>query len=53
VPGGITLVSESGIYTREQVRRLEDGGVDAILVGESLLYSDDIQAKIRELIGLG
>jgi len=51
VPGGITLVSESGIYTREQVRRLEQGGVDAILVGESLLTSRDIQATIRELLG--
>jgi len=51
VPGGLTLVSESGIYTRDQVRRLEQGGVDAILVGESLLTSRDIQATIRELLG--
>jgi indole-3-glycerol phosphate synthase len=50
VPGGHTLVSESGIYTRDQVRQLEDGGVDAILVGESLLTSNDIAAKIRELL---
>ena len=35
VPGGNVLVSESGIYTRAQVQQLEDGGVDAILVGES------------------
>ncbi len=51
VPGGLTLVSESGIYTRDQVRKLEQGGVDAILVGESLLTSRDIQATIRELLG--
>ena len=51
VAGGYTLVSESGIYTREHVRMLEDGGVDAILVGESLLTSKNIQAKIRELLG--
>jgi len=51
VPGGHTLVSESGIYTREQVRRLEDGGVDAILVGESILSSGNPHAKIRELLG--
>lgn len=51
VSGGYTLVSESGIYTREHVRMLEDGGVDAILVGESLLTSKNIQAKIRELLG--
>lgn len=51
VPGGYTLVSESGIYTREHVKMLEDGGIDAILVGESLLTSRNIQAKIRELMG--
>jgi len=51
VPGGNTLVSESGIYTREHVKMLENGGIDAILVGESLLTSNNIQAKIRELLG--
>lgn len=51
VPGGHTLVSESGIYTREHVKMLENGGIDAILVGESLLTSKNIQAKIRELMG--
>lgn len=50
VPGGVTLVSESGIYTRAHVKMLEDGGVDAILVGESLLTSRNIQEKIRELM---
>ncbi len=52
VPGGTVLVSESGIHTREQVKQLEDGGVDAILVGESLVTSNDIRAKIGELLGL-
>ena len=51
VPGGNILVSESGIYTRAQVQQLEDGGVDAILVGESLLTSNDIRAKMQELLG--
>ncbi len=51
VPGGVTLVSESGIYTRDHVRMLEDGGADAILVGESLLTSNDIQGKISDLLG--
>jgi indole-3-glycerol phosphate synthase len=51
VPGGNVLVSESGIHTRDHVKRLEDGGVDAILVGESLITSDNIAAKIRELLG--
>jgi indole-3-glycerol phosphate synthase len=51
VPGGNVLVSESGIHTRDHVRALEDGGVDAILVGESLVTSRNIGAAIRELLG--
>jgi len=51
VPGGNVLVSESGIHTRDDVRTLEDSGVDAILVGEALVTSKDIHAKIRELLG--
>lgn len=51
VPGGKVLVSESGIRTRDDVVRLEDGGLDAILVGEALVTSNDIRAKIIELLG--
>ncbi len=51
VPGGKVLVSESGIFTRDHVRKLEGGGVDAILVGEALVTSGDVRAKIRELLG--
>lgn len=51
VPGGNVLVSESGIRTRDDVVRLEQGGVDAMLIGEALVTSDDIGAKIRELLG--
>lgn len=52
VPGGYVLVSESGIHTREHVRRLEDGGIDAILVGEALVKSGDICGKVHELLGV-
>jgi indole-3-glycerol phosphate synthase len=51
VPGGHVLVSESGIHTREHVMKLEDGGVDAILVGEALVTSSNIAAKMAELLG--
>jgi len=51
VSGGYTLVSESGIYTREHVTMLESGGIDAILVGESLLTSKNIEEKIGQLLG--
>ncbi|HIA47401.1 MAG TPA: indole-3-glycerol-phosphate synthase, partial [Candidatus Hydrogenedentes bacterium] len=50
VPGGVVLVSESGIHTREQVKALDDGGIDAMLVGEAFVTSQDIASKVRELL---
>ncbi len=51
IPTGKVVVSESGIYTRDDVQTLQDAGVDAILVGESLMRSPDIGKKMQELIG--
>jgi indole-3-glycerol phosphate synthase len=48
---GRTLVAESGIAGADDVRRLLAAGVDAILVGESLLRSGDIPAKLAEFKG--
>lgn len=47
---GKLLVAESGIHTRADVERLERCGASAILVGESLMRSGDISAKINEII---
>ena len=52
IPGDRIVVSESGIYTREDVMRLGEADVNAILVGESLMRSADIGGKVRELLGL-
>jgi indole-3-glycerol phosphate synthase len=49
VPAGKTVVSESGIATREQVEELEQVGVDAVLVGETLMRADDPEGAVREL----
>ena len=49
---GITVVAESGIFTANDVERLTKANVDAILVGEALVTSDDIGAKVRELSGV-
>src|SRR5687767_13289957 len=43
------LVSESGINTNDDIRKLEQAGVRAVLVGESLMRSNDIGAKIKDL----
>ncbi len=51
IPADILLVGESGIFTRQDVLILENAGVDAILVGESLMRSDDIKLATRELVG--
>ena len=45
------LVGESGIHTRTDVARLAKAGVQAILVGESLMRQTDLAAKVRDLIG--
>lgn len=50
VPPDRVLVSESGIKTRDDVLRLEQAGVDAMLVGETLMRSRDIPASIRALL---
>ncbi len=53
LPPGVTVVSESGIFTAEDVRRVADCGVDAVLVGEALVTAADIGAKVRELSNCG
>ncbi len=52
VPAGKIVVSESGIKSREDVKRLIDIGVHAILVGETLMKSEDIPTKMHELLGI-
>jgi indole-3-glycerol phosphate synthase len=47
----VTVVSESGIAGRADVLRLEEAGVDAMLVGTSLMESEDVEAKMKELLG--
>jgi indole-3-glycerol phosphate synthase len=49
IPGGVTLVSESGIRTRDDLKRLESAGVDAVLIGETFMRASDVEAKVGEL----
>jgi indole-3-glycerol phosphate synthase len=49
VPPGIVLVSESGIRTADDSRRVRGSGADAILVGEALMRSSDVGAHVAEL----
>lgn len=51
IPADCVLVAESGIRTRADVQRLEAAGVNAILVGETLMANPDIGAAVNALLG--
>lgn len=48
---GALLVAESGIFTPGDVRLVEKHGAQAILVGESLMRQEDVEAATRHLLG--
>ncbi len=49
VPAGKTVVSESGYASREQLDELDRIGVDAVLMGETLMRAEDPEVVVREL----
>lgn len=51
VPPGVIVVSESGQRTRADLERLAAAGIDATLIGEAIMRAEDVQAKVRELLG--
>jgi indole-3-glycerol phosphate synthase len=51
VPAGKAVVSESGYSSRAQLDELDRVGVDAVLIGESLMRAPDVEAACRELTG--
>lgn len=53
IPADRVLVSESGIHTTNDVRKLAQMGVDAMLVGERLMRSKDVGKRVRELVNAG
>jgi indole-3-glycerol phosphate synthase len=52
IPAGIVVVSESGFASKEQIDGIKYLGVDAVLIGTSLMASADPEAKLRELRGV-
>ena len=53
VPESTMFVAESGIKTREDVAKLEQIGVNAVLIGETLMKAADKKAMLSELKGIG
>jgi len=50
VPQDVTVVSESGISTPAHIARMRDAGVNAVLIGEALVTSEDPEQRLRELL---
>ena len=50
VPEGIIIVSESGINTSDDIKRLRSCGIDAFLIGEALMREPDPGLKLRQLL---
>ena len=51
VPENVLFVSESGIRTKEDIRRLMDNNVNGVLIGETMMRALDRVAAVREFIG--
>ena len=51
VPKDIVYVSESGIKTPEDIKRLRENGTDAVLIGETFMRSEDKNAALKWLAG--
>lgn len=52
IPENIIFVSESGVKDTEDIRMLRESGVDAVLIGETLMRAEDKSAKLAELRGV-
>lgn len=51
VPDGAILISESGIREKQDVKRVMKAGADAVLVGTALMESENVEGKVRSLVG--
>ncbi len=50
LPEGAVIVSESGFFERHELEMMREWGVDAFLIGESLMRADDPGAALRQLV---
>lgn len=51
IPNDRLVVAESGIYTHDDVKRIAEADIQAMLVGESLMRQDDISNAVHKLLG--
>jgi len=50
IPKGFVIVAESGLKTHEDIRRVQEAGAHAVLIGETFMRSPDIGTKIKEVM---
>ncbi len=50
IPEDTVLLSESGIKNRADVEKILEAGADAVLVGTSIMKSNNVEGKVRELV---
>lgn len=53
IPDGYIIVGESGFHHPEDIRALKGLNINAVLIGSSLMGSDDVEAKTREIVEAG
>ena len=53
IPADVAVVGESGLKTPDDVRAMRLAGVDAVLVGETLVRSKDVAATTRAFVNAG
>ncbi len=51
IPSGVLSVAESAVRTRDDVRRIEEAGFDAVLIGEALVTASDPAIALADLMG--
>jgi indole-3-glycerol phosphate synthase len=53
IPPGPIIVGESGIHSPEDIESLKGSRINAVLIGSSLMSSDDLESKTREMVEAG
>ncbi len=53
IPEGYIIVGESGLHTPKDIENLKGTKINAVLIGSSLMSSDDIESKTREMVQAG
>ena len=52
IPDNVLFISESGVQNADDIKKLQEIGADAVLIGETLMRAPDKKAKLNELRGV-